>query len=144
MRKVFMVLIWSASWPVTAVAQEECECRPYPFRPEPPCFRICVEIITQRADLDELQEVFRLSEETMAAIAEARQSGVAKISEELIYVVSEEVRRSDKEQVQDFLEREGAIFLDFGSKFEAEGDTFLKEPKRQLHLEEQLGGQAFE
>lgn len=95
--------------PVT-VAQEGCPCRPYPFEPDPPCYKQCVKIIAQRADLNALQETLGLSEKMVADITADRASGASEISQGTVDMLEDQLRRVGEHRVQDFLEMEKEIF----------------------------------
>lgn len=50
MRKAIIPLLALLS--TSALAEEECDCTTYPFKPNPPCYGRCVEALSAKTDTD--------------------------------------------------------------------------------------------
>lgn len=50
MKKIVPVLLLSFS--ATGASAAECDCRSYPFKPNPPCFGLCVDNLSLHKDIN--------------------------------------------------------------------------------------------
>jgi hypothetical protein len=120
--RLFQLILFSLFITLPVVAQE-CDCKIFPFKPDPPCPEKCTPKLLFNANKEELQLVVGLDEGTAEAVSKAKKKEPMNSFEPFREALTAEQFKTLEEKVRDLSETQ----VEYLSKSVAERKAMRQE-----------------